>query len=129
MKFRIDTTISPDGKIQQDLIQGHTKMITRWIVDTREEGIRNSLIKLGWTPPGEEYKDETAKTWFVLLEGSSEDGRGVPNTVDCKTTNKQRAEKFFRDAQRNPYTTSGVLIITDKQRMFFADPWTDWEAL
>jgi len=51
MKYRIDTRVFPDGIIQQDLIQDHTSMVTRWIMDTREEGIRKSLIRLGWTPP------------------------------------------------------------------------------
>lgn len=29
--------------------------VSRWIFDTREEGIRKALIELGWTPPAQDF--------------------------------------------------------------------------
>lgn len=28
--------------------------LSRWVINTREEGIRKALIELGWTPPEDE---------------------------------------------------------------------------
>lgn len=36
--------------ISMELTQESTR-IAKWIIDTKEQIIRDSLIKLGWTPP------------------------------------------------------------------------------
>jgi hypothetical protein len=55
-KFRLDTRVFSDGKIQQDLfheMNNARELMTSWIVNTRDQQIREALISLGWTPPKE----------------------------------------------------------------------------
>lgn len=56
---RIKTTVWEDGIIET-LIEtpcGDVKgMIRRDIINTREQHVRDALIKLGWSPPKEEQK-------------------------------------------------------------------------
>jgi hypothetical protein len=41
-----------DGKIELELRKGQ-EALSKWVVNTREEAVRDALIKLGWTPPPE----------------------------------------------------------------------------
>lgn len=53
-KFVVTTAPKPDGTIIQTLnqeVDGITHQLQRWIVNTMDEGIRNALIDMGWTPP------------------------------------------------------------------------------
>jgi len=55
LDYRINTSIFGDGVIEQsltrvDLDKKSTKVCT-WICDTRDAGIRQALLELGWTPP------------------------------------------------------------------------------
>lgn len=48
-KCRVETAVYSDGRIKQTVEWfGHAQ---RFVVDTREEGIKKALIELGWTPP------------------------------------------------------------------------------
>jgi hypothetical protein len=53
--FKITTTPLPDGKIVQtvDCIENDTVVaqITRRVLDTQEQQVRDALIALGWAPP------------------------------------------------------------------------------
>ena len=52
LSYKIDTVIDiKDHIILQSLIDDQKNVISRWVLDTREQGIREALIKLGWTPP------------------------------------------------------------------------------
>lgn len=33
-----------------------TTVLSKWVVDTREKGIREGLVNLGWTPPPADWK-------------------------------------------------------------------------
>jgi hypothetical protein len=47
-------TLKEQGIITQELqqdIDGHITRLSRWVVQTRDESVRQALIKLGWTPP------------------------------------------------------------------------------
>lgn len=50
--LELKTTILDDGVVEQEQL-GIGGNITRWIIDTRDQAIREALIKLGWTPPSE----------------------------------------------------------------------------
>jgi hypothetical protein len=70
MKYKIDTDVFEGGIISQELssvdnIGNVQTKISRWIVDTREEDIKQALIKLGWTPPDDSY-DECPKCGQML---------------------------------------------------------------
>jgi hypothetical protein len=54
MKYTIDTRLSAEGTIVQDLSferDGMVALVSRQIIRTQEEQIRAALIALGWTPP------------------------------------------------------------------------------
>lgn len=56
MKDRVEvhTNFSQFGEIVQEtrfIENNQVARKTRQILDLREEGIKNALIKLGWTPP------------------------------------------------------------------------------
>lgn len=56
-KIKIETNVSKDGLILQEIsresYQGTIEIIIKQIFDTKEEQIKQALIKLGWTPPKE----------------------------------------------------------------------------
>lgn len=50
-KFELKlTAVVADEKIHLTL-QKTQNEISRWVIDTREQAIREALIRLGWTPP------------------------------------------------------------------------------
>jgi len=51
-RYRIESWVEykDDFSMNQSLIKDHTKQI----IYLRDQGIREALIKLGWTPPPEE---------------------------------------------------------------------------
>ena len=56
ISFNIGTDVTPDGLITQVLVSQHGDIMTvisRTVMDLQEAGIREALIKLGWTPPKE----------------------------------------------------------------------------
>ena len=57
LKYIVETSIQ-DSTIIQTLIQDDTKLLMRWVGDTREQDIKDALIKLGWTPPNDMKDDE-----------------------------------------------------------------------
>lgn len=51
--YSLDVTVHfKDAKIDVQLRKA-TEVLSRWIFDTREQAVRDALIKLGWTPPPE----------------------------------------------------------------------------
>ena len=40
-----------EGQILQTLLDSQTNRLMNWVCDLREQGIREALIELGWTPP------------------------------------------------------------------------------
>ena len=45
-----------DGKITQEISGGFAKLAhqtTQWVMNTREDGMRQALMALGWVPPDE----------------------------------------------------------------------------
>ena len=54
---RLTTLPMTDGKIIQELsnrMGDIENQMTRWIMDTRENGVREALVQLGWTPPSQD---------------------------------------------------------------------------
>ena len=58
-QFETETTATPDGKIKQTLFcvvnDERVPSMSRFF-DTRDDGIREALIDLGWTPPKNNYE-------------------------------------------------------------------------
>lgn len=55
MNYTVKTKWDRDGNINQELLQesdgGITERLSAWCIRTRDVGVRQSLIALGWTPP------------------------------------------------------------------------------
>lgn len=57
MKFKINTKVFPDGRIEQELVDLQGR-IAREVMDTKDQQVRQALISLGWTPPGGTRKEK-----------------------------------------------------------------------
>jgi len=57
MEIKINTFTKDDLIIQEEYMEDHATSyrseITRRIMNTREDQVREALIELGWTPPEE----------------------------------------------------------------------------
>jgi hypothetical protein len=42
-----EEVIEPDLMFRDEMVKNHVK----WVIDTRDQAVREALIKLGWTPP------------------------------------------------------------------------------
>ena len=54
--FRLTTLPHIDGKITQELQEytgDVTRTLTQWVMDSREKGVRDALVQLGWIPPND----------------------------------------------------------------------------
>lgn len=51
----LDCFVSPNGRIDIEL-RTATESLAKWVMDTRDQAIREALIKLGWTPPPDNHK-------------------------------------------------------------------------
>jgi len=52
--FRLTTLPHIDGKITQEFQEYSGDMMrtfTRWVMDSRDKGVHDALVQLGWTPP------------------------------------------------------------------------------
>ena len=57
--LRLTTTPHRNGEITQELdsYAGEvTRAMSRWVFDTREQGVRDALVQLGWTPPNDQVE-------------------------------------------------------------------------
>ena len=52
IKVSIEAKTTEDGLIEMCL-KSEAQEIGRWVADIQDKAIRESLIKLGWTPPAE----------------------------------------------------------------------------
>lgn len=50
--------------------------------------------------------------WYLLFDGESVDGYGIPNYIR-RTLSKKEALKFFDKCKNNPYCIGNVIIVTD----------------
>ncbi len=50
LQMFLDTLIYHNGKIEMTL-RDSERELSKWVMDTREQAIKDALIKLGWTPP------------------------------------------------------------------------------
>ena len=67
------------------------------------------------------------KTWYLLYDGNSADGRGTGSYMG-RTLNQQEARKHYDKCMSNPYSTGKVVIVTDTtERLAGQD--TDWDSL
>jgi hypothetical protein len=53
VKYQLNTEVREELVIQT-LVEDHTKILARWVCDTRNYDIQKALIDLGWTPPNKE---------------------------------------------------------------------------
>jgi hypothetical protein len=56
VRFNVGTDVTSDGLITQVLSSYHNDIMTvisQRVIDLQEAGVREALIKLGWTPPKE----------------------------------------------------------------------------
>jgi hypothetical protein len=54
VRFKINTEITEHGQITQIVSLHHDDtmtIISRTVMDAQDAGVREALIKLGWTPP------------------------------------------------------------------------------
>ena len=57
MGFEVTTKIIADDKILLEVhstLNGMRNDVTRRVIDTQEQQVRDALIALGWTPPNKE---------------------------------------------------------------------------
>lgn len=67
------------------------------------------------------------KTWYLLYDGSSADGRGTPRYIG-RTLDIGVAMDHYEKCESSPYCTGKVIIITDtKEEM--ASWKTNWKEL
>lgn len=50
LEYKLNMQVKIDGTITQELHNAQA-VLARWVMDTREEQVRQALIALGWTPP------------------------------------------------------------------------------
>ena len=62
MKYKIETDIYENCDIVQTLHNGLTDYVTKWICKTRDKEIKEALIKLGWTPPKDEFTSQSQQS-------------------------------------------------------------------
>jgi hypothetical protein len=60
--------------------------------------------------------------WYLLYDGSSEDGRGQSDYVG-RTTHKEIARKHHKKVRSNPYSTGKVMIANDFKFFQADDAW------
>lgn len=52
LEYTIETVADPkSGTIMQRWLEDRKNEIARWVIETREAGVEQALIDLGWTPP------------------------------------------------------------------------------
>lgn len=59
------------------------------------------------------------KTWYVLREGSSCDGMGVPSFI--RRTQQPLDARFHLKKKRTPYEFWDVIVITDTSMRYVRD--------
>lgn len=50
-EITVSTTVINHHQIEQIVDFSNSEYTMRWIINTREQQVRNALIELGWTPP------------------------------------------------------------------------------
>jgi hypothetical protein len=64
MQYKIRTDVFGVGRIIQELssVDNNNQItrLSRWIINTRDEAVRQALLKLGWTPPNNTVEDRQA---------------------------------------------------------------------
>jgi hypothetical protein len=70
--LRVVAAWNTDGDISQHIegFEPFCDRLTKWILRTRDEGIRKALIEMGWTPP----LDDTLKK----ITREADDAVGIP---------------------------------------------------
>ena len=72
MKYNIKSKVLENGIIETLLIppEEYTFLdkFTKWIVDTRDEQIRESLIALGWSPPENKQVELTNEQFETIVD-------------------------------------------------------------
>lgn len=62
MTIDVKTSVYPNGMIVSELVDDigtSFEKVMRTVMDTREQHIREGLIKLGWTPPANSRDSDT----------------------------------------------------------------------
>lgn len=60
--------------------------------------------------------------WYLLYDGTSVDGRGIPDYVG-RTTNKEVARKHHKNVRSSPYSTGKVMVANDFALFQADDAW------
>ena len=100
-KISVNTWEFPEGVINQEIVTGGKPMfesiMDKWmkmILDTREAGIREMLVKMGWTPPKEEVP--ISGDYLDRVRKQADDATGIP----VKPDHIQRLESIGRKIHR-----------------------------
>lgn len=69
LNYQLDSKIDLASEVIRLELKSQTETLSRWVVNTRDESVRNSLVRMGWTPP--EKKDQLGsvtapRVWDVL---------------------------------------------------------------
>lgn len=81
MKYKVSTGTDMAGRIVQDTTSGAAgvaQQVCRRVIDVQEQQIRDTLISLGWTPPGARARadmaDELAAALRFYRDADKDDG-------------------------------------------------------
>lgn len=59
LQYRVTTKIVDDNKVLVQELEDAGRVLARWILDTREQAVKDALIRMGWSPPEKyNYNDE-----------------------------------------------------------------------
>lgn len=56
LNYYLDQIVDYKNEKLEIQLREATTVLSKWVFDTREEAIRDGLIKLGWTPPPKDEK-------------------------------------------------------------------------
>ena len=51
MEYSLRTEVMEEGRIVQTLVRDQVETLSRWVANVGDDGIKQALIGLGWTPP------------------------------------------------------------------------------
>lgn len=106
MSHQLNYTVKHHLAGSQLCIELHSKfaefsqVLSRTVVDTQDKIIRENLIKLGWTPPGEKTADTRATANELLVE-NYDLRKQVANLTYSNDSHRKTAEEWRGAATEN----------------------------
>jgi hypothetical protein len=102
-QIKVETSFSEAGLIEQvigdSLATEHAGFIMKRVMDTAEADIREALIGLGWTPPGEGIAGRSSGHTVGIVDAdgqASEDAFEHNATIGPETQPRKKAPRINR---------------------------------